>query len=73
MIYLLIVEWIQDGKTIEESNSHYQLVKESSKKYSLTIPSTAISDIGQYAVKLSDKTGETSAAFSLNILTEENV
>ncbi|XP_074598807.1 projectin protein bent isoform X2 [Brevipalpus obovatus] len=67
------VEWLQDLKPIDATSSHHQFKNEGDKKFTLTIPSTAISDIGQYTVKLTDDTGEISAAFSLNVLSEDDI
>ncbi len=70
VFYIVVsVEWSKDGKTIDESSTHHKLVKEKNK-FKLTLPSVRNDDVGQYIVKASDKSGETSATFSLNVWTE---
>ena len=54
---------------IEESNQHYQQTKDN-KSYKLTISSTQIADIGQYTIRLSDKSGDSAATVALNVYTE---
>jgi hypothetical protein len=43
------------------------------KKFTLTLPSVRLADIGQYTARPTDKTGESSATFSLNVITEADL
>lgn len=67
------VQWTKDGKPIEESNVRYQIKRVDAKKYTLTLPEAGISDIGQFTVKAANDSGEVSATFSLNVITEADV
>ncbi|XP_053200690.1 twitchin-like isoform X3 [Panonychus citri] len=64
-------QWFQDGKIISETSSHHKMTKESPKKYSLALPATLLTDIGQFSVKLTDPTGETNATVALNVVTDD--
>jgi len=48
-------------------------IKVNENKFTLTLPSIRLVDIGQYSVTASDKTGDTSASFSVNVITEADL
>ncbi|CAG2120644.1 unnamed protein product [Medioppia subpectinata] len=66
------VEWVKDSKPLEES-SGCQTSKASDNKFSLTIPSIRLADVGQYTARATDETGTSSATFSLNVMTEADL
>ncbi|RWS15514.1 twitchin-like protein, partial [Dinothrombium tinctorium] len=68
-----IVEWSKDGKAVTERSTHHRLTQDSPNKVVMSIPSVDVSDIGQYTVKLTNKSGDSTAAFALNVLTEAMV
>jgi hypothetical protein len=63
---MFAVTWLKDGKPIEEGSSKYEFVQ-AGKKFQFKILSSTSLDMGQYLVKATDKTGESSAAFSVNV------
>lgn len=58
---------------IDEKSQHHVQSKDSPKKLTLKIPTVSVSDIGQYTVKVSDKSGDTSASVALNVISEQDV
>lgn len=64
------VTWLKDGKPIDSGSSRYK-VTGSKKDFTMEIVNSLPTDVGQYSVKASSKKGETSAAFSLNLLPED--
>ncbi|RZF42381.1 hypothetical protein LSTR_LSTR004189 [Laodelphax striatellus] len=60
------VIWLKDGKPIEDDSTRYQFVQ-NGKHFQFKILSSTLNDIGQYLAKASDKSGETSASFALNV------
>ena len=58
---------------IDEKSQHYVQTKDSPKKLTLKIPTVSVSDIGQYTVKVTDKSGDTSVSMVLNVVTEQEV
>ena len=67
---LLQLNWLKDGKPIEESSPRYKFTKDGNK-YTIEICSCSLSDIGQYQAKAIGKKGETFAAFSVNVVSTE--
>lgn len=67
---VLQLNWLKDGKPIEESSSRYKLTMDGNK-YNIEIVSCSVSDIGQYQAKAIGKKGETFAAFSVNVCSTE--
>lgn len=63
---VLQLNWLKDGKPIEESSPRYKLTMDGNK-YNIEIVSCSVSDIGQYQAKAIGKKGETFAAFSVNV------
>lgn len=63
----LTLEWLKDGKPIDNSSTRYQLEKSSAKSYSLTISNCLLTDVGQYQARAVNSKGEAYAAFSLNV------
>lgn len=63
------VEWTHESQTIE-SGADYQLSSSSAREHKLSIGTVREKDIGQYSVKLTDKTGTTVLTFSLNLVKE---
>jgi len=60
------VEWLKDGKVLAESAKVH--VKAPGKtKFQLEIVNCTGSDVGQYAVKVAGKKGETIASFANNV------
>lgn len=67
---LLQLNWLKDGKPIDESSQRYKFTKDN-KRYCIEIVSCSIADIGQYQAKAIGKKGETFASFSVNVFTTE--
>lgn len=67
---VLQLNWLKDGKPIEESSPRYKLTIDGNK-YNIEIVSCSVSDIGQYQAKAIGKKGETFAAFSVNVSSTE--
>lgn len=67
---VLQLNWLKDGKPIEESSQRYKLTIDGNK-YNIEIVSCSVSDIGQYQAKAIGKKGETFAAFSVNVCSTE--
>ena len=63
----LTLEWLKDGKLIDNASSRYQLEKSNAKSYSLTISNCLLTDVGQYQARAVNSKGEAYAAFSLNV------
>lgn len=63
----LTLEWLKDGKPIDNTSSRYQLEKPSAKAYNLTISNCLLTDVGQYQARAVNSKGEAYAAFSLNV------
>ncbi|KAL1129846.1 hypothetical protein AAG570_012790 [Ranatra chinensis] len=68
---LTSVMWQKDNKEIPEDSSKYQFVQ-NINKYVLKIMNCTLADLGQYSVKAKGKSGETSAAFALNVCSTES-
>lgn len=62
------VRWQKDGQTLEES-AHYKLGQEG-RTFTLTIPQATVTDVGQYVVIANDASGESTASFALNVVSE---
>jgi hypothetical protein len=62
------VTWLKDGKPVDEQSSKYQFVQDGKRKFKFEVINCSTSDIGQYTAKAEGKKGETTAAFSLNIV-----
>jgi len=60
------VTWMKDGKELKEQPMKYRISSQGNK-LSLDIMECASTDIGQYALIVANKKGESKAAFSLNI------
>jgi len=60
------VTWMKDGKELKEQPMKYRISSQGNK-LSLDIMETIGADVGQYALIVSNKKGESKAAFSLNI------
>lgn len=67
---LLQLNWLKDGKPIEESSPRYKFTKDG-QRYHIEIVACSVADIGQYQAKAIGKKGETFAAFSVNVLATE--
>lgn len=67
---VLQLNWLKDGKPIEESSPRYKLTMDANK-YNIEIVSCSVSDVGQYQAKAIGKKGETFAAFSVNVCSTE--
>lgn len=52
---------------MDESSPRYKFMQEGKKEFTYEIPSCLPTDVGQYVVKAASKKGETTAAFSLNV------
>lgn len=63
----LTLEWLKDGKQIDNASARYKLVKSNAKSYSLTISNCLQTDVGQYQARAVNSKGESYAAFSLNV------
>lgn len=64
---LLQLNWLKDGRPIDESaGARYAFTKDGNR-YQLQIASCRTEDVGQYQAKAIGKRGETLAAFSLNV------
>jgi hypothetical protein len=63
------VTWLKDGKPVDEQSSKYQFVQDGKRKFKFEVTNCGSSDIGQYTAKAEGKKGETTAAFSLNVVT----
>lgn len=61
------VSWLKDGKPVDESSPRYKFMQEGKKEFTFEIPNCLPTDVGQYMVKATSKKGETTAAFSLNV------
>lgn len=68
----LQVNWLKDGKQVDERSSRYTFTKEDGNKYTFTIKQCTMDDIGQYQAKAIGRKGETFAAFSINIFSTES-
>lgn len=71
-MFFLLVTWFKDGSPIEEGSSKFEFVQ-AGKKFQLKILSSTSLDMGLYIVKATDKTGETTAAFSVNVYSSSDV
>lgn len=67
---VLQLNWLKDGKPIEESSARYNLTMDGNK-YNIEIVSCSVADSGQYQAKAIGKKGETFAAFSVNVSSTE--
>lgn len=67
----LQLNWLKDGKPIDEKSSRYQFTKDGNK-YKLNILSCSMTDVGQYQAKAIGKKGETFASFSVNVFSTEH-
>lgn len=61
------ITWLKDGKPVDESSPRYKFMQEGKKEFTYEIPNCLPTDVGQYVVKATSKKGETSAAFSVNV------
>lgn len=68
---LLQLNWLKDGKSIDESRPNYKFVKDKNS-YIFEIVKCTPTDIGQYQAKAIGKKGETFAAFSVNVFPTES-
>ena len=64
---------MKDGQPIDEKNARYKFSQEGKRKYIFELPAALITDVGQYAVVVSGKKGETKAAFALNVYTQDDL
>lgn len=62
------VTWLKDGKPIDEQSSKYQFIQDGKRKFKFDITNCSAADVGQYIAKAEGKKGETTAAFSLNVV-----
>lgn len=62
------VTWLKDGKPIDEQSSKYQFIQDGKRKFKFEITNCSAADVGQYIAKAEGKKGETTAAFSLNVV-----
>ena len=67
MIVCLAVEWLKDGKVLQESAKH-QLKSLSKTKFQLQVATCAIPDMGQYSIKVAGKKGASTASFTNNVV-----
>lgn len=63
----LTLEWLKDGKPIDDALARYKLEKPNAKSYRLTISNCLLTDVGQYQARAVNTKGEAYAAFSLNV------
>jgi len=61
------VEWSKDGKALEES-AKIHIKSPGKTKFHLEISNCAVSDVGQYSVKVVGKKGEAIASFANNVV-----
>lgn len=64
----ITVTWLKDGKPIDEQSSKYQFVQDGKRKFKFEVTNCSAADVGQYMTKAEGKKGETTAAFSLNVV-----
>ncbi|CAN8028027.1 unnamed protein product [Ixodes persulcatus] len=65
------VRWVKDGKTLEESARHQ--LSQDGRTHTLTLPQARSTDVGQYLAIAVDATGETTASFALNVVSEADM
>lgn len=65
------MKWTKDGKAFQE-NDRCKVTKDG-RSYELKIAKCNASDIGQYTAIAVDKTGESQASFSINVVTADKV
>lgn len=63
------MEWSKDGHTIDEKNTRMKMTSEG-PKYTLTIPSAAAIDMGQYIFTAIDHSGQNEASVSLIVFND---
>ncbi len=63
---------MKDSTPIKDTDVRYQFIQ-SNKKFQLTVSNVMHYDTAQYTVCASDATGETNAAFSLNVFTNADL
>lgn len=61
------MEWLKDGKALEES-AKVHIKSPGKTKFLLEIANCTGSDVGQYAVKVAGKKGESTASFANNVV-----
>lgn len=67
------VAWLKDGKQVDEKSPRYKFSQEGAKDYIFEIPNCLVTDVGQYTVRATGKKGDTTAAFSLNVHTTDDL
>ena len=60
------VTWMKDGKEVKEAPMKHRITS-SGNKVMLDVMEVATTDAGQYALIVTNKRGESKAAFSLNV------
>lgn len=70
-LHPVAVRWVKDGKTLEESARHQ--LSQDGRTHTLTLPQARSTDVGQYLAIAVDATGETTASFALNVVSEADM
>ncbi|KAI5639983.1 immunoglobulin i-set domain-containing protein [Phthorimaea operculella] len=64
----LQLQWLKDGKPIDETSPRYRFTMEGTSRYKLQIASTSGDDAGQYQARAVGSKGDALAAFYLNVV-----
>lgn len=67
---LINLDWLKDGKPIDEARSRYSFTKDGNR-YKFAVNKCTLDDVGQYQAKAVSKKGESLCAFSVNVLSSE--
>lgn len=61
------MQWLKDGKPIDETSTRYRFTMEGTSTYRLEIAKTSSDDSGQYQARAVGSKGDALAAFYLNV------
>uniref|UniRef100_A0A224ZAF7 Twitchin like n=1 Tax=Rhipicephalus zambeziensis TaxID=60191 RepID=A0A224ZAF7_9ACAR len=62
------VRWLKDGDALKEG-AHYKIAQDG-RTCTMTITQATVTDVGQYQVIATDASGESTASFALNVVSE---
>lgn len=68
----LQLDWLKDGKAVDEKSARFTFTKTDSKCFVFTIKKCTLEDIGQYQAKAIGKKASTLASFSVNVFSSKS-
>lgn len=63
----LQLQWLKDGKPVDETSKRYRFTMEGTSKYRFEIAKASPDDAGQYQARAVGSKGDAFAAFYLNV------